>query len=106
MTATSPRWDRLADSLAAAGITAQVDSRTFTEASHGRVGHGTTHSITIRHPEGGTVEIEDKWWWRNPDAWLGWEVIRTGADDIVVGRPSRGSKKRGEVVAHVLAKMA
>jgi hypothetical protein len=99
------RWSRLAADLAAAGIDARVDARIFTETVNGRPRAGTSYSVTLRHPRGGTVEISDAWWAKNPDKWTGWEVTRTGADDIVVGRPVR-SKNRGEVVAAVQARLA
>lgn len=97
------RWDRLAADLEAAGITARVDSRAYTETRYGRPAHGVSRSITLRHPAGGLVAIHDRWWNKNPDVWVGWEVYREDAEGIVQGRPSRWSKKRAEVTAAVRA---
>lgn len=96
------RWDRLAADLAAAGIAVRVDAIPYAEVVAGRYRSGITRSVTIRHPDGGTVDIGDAWWVRNPDKWTGWKVTRTGADDIVRGRPAL-SRNRGEIVSAVRA---
>ena len=98
------RWDRLANDLAAAGYPVTVHALPYSETVHGRVQHGVTRSIVLRHPNGGTVEIGDAWWNKNPDVWIGWEVTRTGADDFVQGRPVR-TKKRSEVVTAIRSAM-
>jgi hypothetical protein len=101
-TATPNRWDHLAADLTAAGVPARVDERAYQEMRRGRAVSGISRSITLRHPAGGLVIIHDIWWNKNPDVWVGWEVYREDAGGIVQGRPSRWSKKRGEVVAAVI----
>lgn len=103
---SSPRWDRLAADLAAAGIDARIDSLPYAEDRHGRVVHGVSRSAFIRHPDGGSVEINDRYWAKNPDVWLGWEIVRIGADSITIGRPSRATKNRSEVVQAAREKLA
>jgi hypothetical protein len=81
------RWQRLADSLTAAGIPATVS------------GSGESRSIALRL-DGVRVEIHDKWWSRNLDKWIGWQVhTETSAGYTVRVWPI--TKKRSEVVAHV-----
>lgn len=99
------RWARLAADLADGGVIVRVDERPFTEAVRGRVQHGVSRSITLRHPDGGTVEVRDRWWSKNTDVWLGWEVTRLDAEGVVRGRPV-WSKKRSETVAAVVAALA
>lgn len=102
MTATATRedrWDRLAADLAAAGIAARVDRRHYAQAERGRVVNGTSSSIFIRHPLGGSVEIDDKH--GRGGKWYGWTVSRVGADSIITGRPARGATRRGDVVTAV-----
>lgn len=93
------RWDRLAADLAAAGVEARLDRRPYQQAEWGRVVHGTSSSIFIRHPHGGSVEISDKYGRRGK--WYGWTVSRVGADSITIGRPTWGSTKRNEITATV-----
>lgn len=100
-TPPADRWDRLAADLAAVGITARIDARPYQELRRGRQVVGVSKSITLRHPAGGLVIVHDQWWSKNPDKWVGWEVYREDAEGIVQGRPSRWTKKRSEVVAHV-----
>lgn len=97
------RWDRLAADLAAAGITARIDRKPYTETRYGRLVSGVSSSIFIRHPQGGSVEIDDKH--GRGGKWYGWTVSRIGADSITIGRPTWGTKKRGEVVAAVRTRM-
>ena len=101
---TADRWDRLAADLAAAGVTARIDRKAYTETRYGRVVSGVSSSIFIRHPDGGSVEIDDKH--SRGGKWYGWTVSRTGADSITIGRPTWGTRKRSEVVAAVLAALA
>jgi hypothetical protein len=98
------RWDQLAADLRAAGVQARLDQRPYTQAVYGRVEHGVSRSIFIRHPQGGSVEISDKY--GRGGKWYGWTVTRVGADSIVIGRDSWGTTKRSEVVATVLERMA
>lgn len=100
------RWDRLAATLAAAGIDARIDSKPYIELRRGRPAAGFSRSITLRHPDGGLVVIHDQWWNKNPDVWVGWEVYREDREGIVQGRPSRWTKKRSEVVAAVQAALS
>jgi hypothetical protein len=104
MITTEDRWDRLAADLAAQGVTARVDRRGYQQVRYGQMEQGVSSSIFISHPEGGSVEVDDKH--GRGGKWYGWTVSRVGADSITIGRPTWGSTKRGEVVAHVLAAMA
>ena len=99
--AAQDRWDRLAADLAAAGVTARVDRRPYQQVRYGRMEQGVSSSIFIRHPAGGSVEIDDKH--GRGGKWYGWTVSRVGADSITIGRPTWGTKKRSETVAAVLA---
>jgi hypothetical protein len=85
------RWDRLAATLAAAGIDATVHARSYPG--------GTSRSITIKLP-GGLLEVHDKWWRKNADVWIGWQVHTENADGIVT-REWPLTKKRSEVAAAV-----
>lgn len=86
------RWQRLADTLAAAGIDAQVSA----------IGpsRGASHVIILRDGKGNLVEIHDKWWRKNTEVWLGWQVHVEDADSIVTAE-SPVTKKRSEVTAYV-----
>lgn len=97
---TSPRWDKLAADLTAAGFTAKVDERPYSEIDRGRVRSGVSRSITVSVPGKGLVTVSDSWWHKNPEIWLGWEITAEDAESIVQGRPVH-SKKRGEVVTAV-----
>lgn len=94
---TAERWDRLAASLADAGITATVSPRPYPG--------GVSYSITLRRPDGHLVEIHDRWWRKNPAVWIGWQVHLEGRDSIVI-RDWPVTKKRSEVVAAVKAALA
>lgn len=104
MTAGEPRWGRLAADLDAANVDATVTERPYAESVHGRVRHGVSRSIVIARPDGSTVEVHDKWWNKNPDIWVGWEVSIVRPDSIT-GRTWRWNKKRAEVVAAVTEAM-
>lgn len=99
ITEVTDRWDRLAADLAAAGIDARLDRRRYVQAERSRIVNGVSSSIFIRHPQGGSVEIDDKH--GRGGKWYGWTVTRTGADSITIGRPTWGTTKRSEVVAAV-----
>jgi hypothetical protein len=86
----TPRWNRLAADLTAAGIEATVD----------QARGGVNHSISLRLPSGDRVEIHDKWWRKNADRWLGWEVHTEDREGIVTRVWTR-TMKRPEVVAAV-----
>jgi hypothetical protein len=92
------RWGRLAADLRAAGFEVRLDEKPYSEIYRGRARHGVTISVTYRVPGKGLVVAHDIWWNKNPDVWVGWEVYAEGTDSIVVGGPSRWSKKRSEVV--------
>ena len=98
---SAARWQRLADDLAAAGVEASVHAKPYAESVYGRVRHGVSRSITLLHPVSGIVAIADQQWRKNPDVWVGWQVSREGRDSIVI-RTWPISKKRSDVVAHVL----
>lgn len=88
---SSPRWDRLAASLHAAGHTVQVDQVPFAG--------GASYRMTIR-VEAGLVEIRDAWWRTNDRVWIGWQGWLEGADALTV-RELRPTKMRAAVVAFV-----
>lgn len=99
------RWDRLAADLAAAGVPARVDRLPYSEIYRGRPRSGVSSSITILVRGWGTVDVRDKWWNKNPDKWVGWEVSAADTEGIDRGRAARWTKKRSEVVTAVLARM-
>lgn len=99
---TAARWDRLAADLAAAGVPVTVDARPYAEAVFGRVQHGTTRSVSLALKGGRRLTVSDRWWRKNPDVWIGWEVYTERADGIAE-RPAPLTKKRPEVVEAVLA---
>lgn len=105
MTGARARWDRLAADLAEVGVEARVDEKPYTEAVYGRVQHGVSRSVTLRHPGSGLVGVRDGWWRKNPDVWIGWGVFVEGADGIV-RRTWRNTKKRSEVIAAVREALA
>jgi hypothetical protein len=105
MTKTPTRWDRLAADLAEIGVEARVDEKSYAEAVYGRVEHGVSRSVTLRHPGGGLVCVRDGWWRKNPDVWIGWSVSVEGSDGIV-RRTWRNTKKRAEVAAAVREALA
>jgi hypothetical protein len=92
MTQTEERWERLAANLTAAGVPVDVTTNAYPG--------GVSRSITLRGPDGTLVGIHDKWWNRNVDEWVGWEVHVENAESIVT-RTWRRTKRRSEVVAAV-----
>lgn len=96
-------WQRLADDLAAAGVAVSITARPYVEAVYGRVVHGTSRSITLRHADGGLVQVADRF--NRADGWVGWEVFREDAEGIT-GRTWRATKMRSEVVAAVREALA
>lgn len=97
---SAARWQRLTADLATAGIQASISEQPYSEMDGGRVRHGVERGITLRHPQGGTIDVSDAWWPKNPDIWTGWVVTYSGADSIV-RRQARRTKKRSEVVSAV-----
>lgn len=97
---SSTRWGRLAADLTEIGVEVRVAERPYSESVYGRVQHGVSRGITLRHQGGGLVEIRDKWWRKNPDVWIGWQVDVEDREGIVV-RHWPITKRRGEVVAAV-----
>jgi hypothetical protein len=90
--ARDSRWDRLAASLAAAGIEANV--------TDSRYAGGTSSRIAIRTATG-TVMVSDGWY--KDRLWTGWQVWFTdSATDFSTGF-GRRMKRKGEVVAAVQA---
>ncbi|KMV17640.1 hypothetical protein ACT17_15280 [Mycolicibacterium conceptionense] len=98
---SAARWQRLVDDLAAAGVESSVLDKPYTESVYGCVHHGVSRSITMLHPVSGIISISDRQWSKNPDVWVGWQVFREGRDSIVI-RTWPITKKRSDVVAHVL----
>ncbi|MUN41452.1 hypothetical protein [Actinomadura litoris] len=84
----SARWDRLAATLAEAGIATEVDRRTW---------HGETVCRITMRVDGGLITIGDTW---RRGRWTGWQVTAEDTDDIVV-REFPKTKKRAEVRQHV-----
>lgn len=97
---TSARWSRLAADLTELGVEVRVTEQSYTQELYGRVQHGVSRSITFRHQGGGLVEVHDKWWRKNPDVWIGWQVHVENCDSIEVQHWPI-TKKRSEVVAAV-----
>lgn len=95
---TEDRWDRLERDLKAAGIDCTLYRR-------GTFGCGPKNQITITEGDRRIV-IDDRWWNKNPDKWVGWEVWAEDREGIVLGRPCRWTKKRGEALANVQATLA
>lgn len=83
-------WDRLADSLNAAGVDAEVSA-----------GLGGRWLISVRCANGERLEIRDAWWRKNPDIWIGWQAWLDGPDAIA-SEDLAPTKKRSEVVAWAL----
>ncbi len=73
---SSPRWDRLAADLHAAGHVVQVDHLPAAEASPDGE---PAYSMTIAVPCG-TVEIRDAWHSAAPRLWIGWRARLVGPD--------------------------
>ena len=93
MNAEAARWDRLATSLLEAGIAV-----TTTES-------GRSHHISFILPNGSMVAIHDKWWSKNLDKWIGWQVHVEDKNSIVRSTWPV-SKKRSEIVQDVIAAKA
>jgi hypothetical protein len=93
------RWDRLSADLKAAGIDCTLYRRT------GQYGCGPKAEITITEGDRKVV-ISDKWWNKNIDVWVGWQVFAEDHEGITLGRPSRWTKKRSETVANVRTALA
>lgn len=94
---TAARWERLAASLAAAGVDAQVTEQPYPG--------GVSRSILLRHSDV-LIWVTD-WWWRKNDAvWIGWVVY---VDDVATSIELRrwaATKRRSEVVANVQTALA
>ncbi len=97
---TSARWERLAADLSEIGVEVRVTERPYAESAYGRVQYGVSRGMTLRHPGGGLVGVRDKWWRKNPDVWIGWQVDVANREGIEV-RHWPITKKRSEVVAAV-----
>ncbi|RNL61008.1 hypothetical protein EFK50_16610 [Nocardioides marmoriginsengisoli] len=98
---SSPRWDRLVEALAAAGVDTKVDEKPYAESVRGRVQNGVSRSITILREDTGPVTINDTWAPRAPDTWNGWQVWAEDADGIATFNSVR-TKARSTVVLQVL----
>ena len=97
---SAQRWERLRLALEEDDVEAAVVAKAYTEDRHGRVDHGVSRSITLRPASGWLIEVEDRWWSKNPDTWLGWVVTLSGPDSLTRGQ-TRPLKRRAEVVAAV-----
>lgn len=61
---------------------------------------GVNRYILHRLPSGDIIEIHDRWWRKNADVWIGYEVWISGPDSIV-RRSWPIAKKRNEIAAAV-----
>lgn len=95
------RWGRLVQDLTEAGFAPRLDEKPYSEIYRGRPRHGVSRSVTIQLPGKGLVTVSDKHWAKNIDVWLGYEVCAEDRDGIIIGRPPRASKNRGETVTAV-----
>lgn len=84
----SARWQRLQADLAAAGIDVDITTN-----------NARSSSIWLRHGDK-LIQVGDRWWRKNADIWIGWQVDVSGADDLLISS-SKITKKRSEVVAAV-----
>lgn len=95
---SAARWDRLVATLAEkAGVDTKVHTRSYPG--------GTSYGVLIRAENGNVIEVRDKWWRKNADVWVGWQVHAEGRDSIVI-REWPVTKKRGDVAAHVKEALA
>jgi hypothetical protein len=95
MNTNRTRWERLAARLTVAGIDAKLSQRS---------GPGA-YFISI--PAGDVnVEVHDKWWSKNPDVWIGWQVHTDNVRTMLSSRGSALTKKQSEVVAAVREELA
>lgn len=86
-------WSMLADAL-----TVSCPPGVFEVST--RPGLASTRFIAHELPFGGRVEIHDKWWRKNADVWVGYQVHIEDRDGIV-RRTWPITKKRTDVVAAV-----
>ena len=86
------RWDRLAASLAAAGIQANV--------TDSRYAGGTSSRIAIRTATG-TVMVSDGWY--KDRLWTGWQVWFTDSATDFATDFGKRMKRKSDVVAAVQA---
>lgn len=92
------RWARLAATIAdGAGLVVKVDRRTYPG--------GVSHTVTHRLPTGDLIGIGDRWWRKNHDVWIGYEVWVEGCDGITK-RSWPLTKKRSEVADYVREALA
>lgn len=95
---TSERWDRVAATIAAeAGLAVDVETKSYPG--------GVSFSITRRLPSGDVIGVHDKWWRKNHDVWIGYQVHVEDRGGIV-RRAWPITKKRTEVVAAVREALA
>lgn len=104
MSAEHDRWFRLDADLIAAGVEMRMDERPYSESYRGRVQHGISRSAFLRTATG-NVSIADRWWRKNADVWVGWEVYTEDREGITT-RTWPVTKNRAEVVAAVRAAVA
>ena len=96
------RWERLRALLEETlGTPVRLNARAYSQSRYGRVEHGVSYSITLRHADGGTVDVDDRWWAKNDAKWLGYTVTAVGRDSIDRGRRA-GLRSRHLVVTAVV----
>jgi len=93
---SSPRWDRLAEALHAAGHVVEVH-----ELPRGSVDvvNRANYGATVRAGDF-RVEIRDTWWPKNDAIWTGYQAWLDGPDGLVVREMPR-APRRADVVAFV-----
>jgi hypothetical protein len=74
---SAQRWERLRVTLSEAGVEA-----TIIEKNHQT---GTSRSLWLRHGKDHVV-VADRWWHKNPEIWVGWEVCVEDAEGFEVRR--------------------
>ncbi len=94
------RWERLRATLQESEFEAVVFEQVYAEDRRGTVAHGVSRSMTLRPARGWVVEVNDSWWSKNSDVWLGWVVTVSDPESIVRGQ-TRTMKRRTEVAAAV-----
>lgn len=89
---TAARWNRLADTFADADV-----PMTTLQSTLGGQGFCIGRRV---NDAGDRIEIHDKWWRKNHDVWIGYQVHIEDREGIV-RREWPITKKRSEVVAAV-----
>ena len=83
------RWELLRESLVTLGVDVTIAARSSV--------NGSSHSIAVRPANAAAVvHVGDRWWSKNPEVWIGWEVF-IQLDSTGLGRTWPISKSRLEV---------